>query len=104
LLYTPSRSPRRCSRFCPFQHIARRTLHKCGRSLKCTEKDCAIFEFPLGIPAEADAIIKVAATEADTIYFIVSLQLFRPHKHLRRLTPALSQAFWSRQYCSTLGI
>ena len=45
-------------------------------------KDCAIFKFPLGISAEADEIIKVAAIEANTIYFIVSLQLFRPHKHL----------------------
>src|ERR1700726_3548827 len=39
-------------------------------------KDCAIFKFPLGISAEADEIIKVAAIEANTIYFIVSLQLF----------------------------
>jgi len=31
------------------------------------------------ISAEADEIIKVAAIEANTIYFIVSLQLFRPH-------------------------
>src|ERR1700721_2692547 len=42
-------------------------------------KDCAIFKFPLGISAEADEIIKVAAIEANTIYFIVSLQLFRLH-------------------------
>ena len=41
-------------------------------------KDCAIFKLPCGIPAEADEIIKVAAIEANTIYFIVSLQLFRP--------------------------
>src|ERR1700722_264876 len=47
-------------------------------------KDCAIFKFPLGISAEADEIIKVAAIEANTIYFIVSLQLFRPH-NTRRL-------------------
>jgi hypothetical protein len=42
-------------------------------------KDCAIFKFPLRISAEADEIIKVAAIEANTINFIVSLQLFRPH-------------------------
>ena len=41
LLYMPSRSPRRCSRFCPFQHIARRTSYKCRRSLKCTEQRIA---------------------------------------------------------------
>jgi hypothetical protein len=36
----------------------------------------------LGISAEADEIIKVAAIEANTIYFIVSLQLFRPQKYI----------------------
>jgi len=47
----PSRSPRRCSRFCPFQHIARRTSYKCGRSLKCTEQRIArSSNFPWGFP------------------------------------------------------
>ena len=46
-------------------------------------KDCAIFKLPLGISAEADEIIKVAAIEANT-YFIVSLQLFRPQNTSNR--------------------
>ena len=59
-----------------------------------------LFKFPLGISAEADEIIKVAAIEANTMYFIVSLQLFRPQSSASRNHASLSRGLvalaWTR--------